>query len=89
MILSGESLSAEAAVSAGLALELAKSGKSVDEAIAHGRALASHPLPALMANKRLLRHGHTDAVLDAWQRERETMADLAERIGPLGRRREE
>ncbi len=85
MILSGETLNAEAAVAAGFALGIAAPGTSAAEAIARGRRLASHPLAALTANKRLLRHGHTDAVLDAWQRERDTMAELAEKIGPVGR----
>lgn len=85
MILGGESLGAEQAVAAGLALAVAPAGRVVDEAVRRGRVMAAHGTAALAANKRLLRHGWDGQVAEAWAREKAATADLARQVGPLGR----
>jgi len=41
-------------------------------------------VPALIANKRLLRHGVAQRIDEVWQREKAAMAELARELGPIG-----
>jgi enoyl-CoA hydratase/carnithine racemase len=84
-VLGGQPLSADEAVACGLALATAPAGHAVDEALARAQVLAGHGVAPLVANKRLLRHGWAEQIVDAWQREAEAMVALAREVGTFGR----
>ncbi len=84
MMLSGSPLSAEAAVATGFALSSAPAGKALEQTLTTARALATHDVDALMANKALLRAGFADRITEVWQREKAAMAVMAEKLGPIG-----
>lgn len=84
-VLGGQPLSADEAVTAGLALATAPPGRSLDDAIERARVLAGHGVAPLVANKRLLRHGWAEQIVDAWQREAQAMVTLAGEVGTFGR----
>jgi enoyl-CoA hydratase/carnithine racemase len=84
MILSGAPFGAEEAVATGFALAQAPAGRAVEEALGRAERLAVHRVPALVLNKRLLRHGWADQVADVWQREKAAMLAIADEVGPIG-----
>ncbi len=84
MILSGEALDADAAVGAGFAFSKAPAGRTVAEALRLASTIAVHPLPALVANKALLRHGRAVVIEEVWRREKAAMQAIAEDLGPIG-----
>jgi enoyl-CoA hydratase/carnithine racemase len=84
MIFSGAPLDADAAVANGFALAKAEAGRAVDETLALARLVASHPVAALVANKRLLRHGWAETIDEVWQREKAAMMAIADELGPIG-----
>ena len=84
MVLSGCPVNAEQAVATGLALTTARHGMALDATIEMAATIAEHPLPALIANKRLLRAEWPDAVTRAWERERSSMLEMAKAVGPFG-----
>jgi enoyl-CoA hydratase/carnithine racemase len=84
MVLSGASLSADSAVACGFAIAKASTGRVVDDAMQRARQMAVHAVPALVANKQLLRAGVVEHVGAAWEREKATMARLAHELGPFG-----
>jgi enoyl-CoA hydratase/carnithine racemase len=83
-VLSGSPITAEEAVRTGFALSSARAGHALDDALALASTIAQHKVPALVANKRLLRHGHADAVLETWAREKVVMAEMAQELGQFG-----
>jgi enoyl-CoA hydratase/carnithine racemase len=83
MLLSGASISADDAVSTGLAFTRCPAGGSLDTAVALAHQLAANQLDALVANKRLLRQGFAEHIGAAWQREKAAMAAVAETLGPI------
>jgi enoyl-CoA hydratase/carnithine racemase len=83
-VLSGSPITADEAVRTGFALSSARAGHALDDAVALASTIAQHKVPALVANKRLLRHGHTDAVLETWAREKLSMAEMARELGGFG-----
>ena len=83
LMLSGAVMNADEAVATGFALARVPAGRALEKALAIAQQLASHPLEALVANKRLLREGYTERIAAAWQREKVAMADMAETIGPI------
>jgi enoyl-CoA hydratase/carnithine racemase len=84
MILSGSPLTSADAVVAGLAHAAAAPGHALEDALGVAAAIAAHRVPALVANKRLLRDGWATHIDDAWQREKTVMASLAHELGPMG-----
>ena len=84
MILSGSPVSAADAVEAGLAFAVAAPGRALEDALAVAATIATHRVPALVANKHLLRDGWAEHVDVAWQREKAVMASLAQELGPMG-----
>src|SRR5579864_6612034 len=84
MVLSGKALDAPAAVANGFALAVAPAGTVVDAALERAEAIASHSIPALIANKRLLREGWAEAIDAVWVREKEAMKAVADQLGPIG-----
>jgi enoyl-CoA hydratase/carnithine racemase len=88
MMMSASPLSADDAVANGFAFGRVSAGSVLEETLALAQKLAVHDPGVLMANKRLLRYGHQAMVHDAWQREKATMASLAEEFGSIGWRRE-
>jgi enoyl-CoA hydratase/carnithine racemase len=84
LFLSGSSLDADQAVANGFALAKARAGQVVDDALALANQLAAHPIPALVANKRLLRQGWASTIDAVWQREKEAMSLLAQELGSFG-----
>jgi len=84
MVLSGTAVAAEEAVAAGLVLATTAPGAVLDDALTLAASMATSPVPALVANKALLRHGWGDAVIAAWQRERAAMVAIAEELGSIG-----
>jgi enoyl-CoA hydratase/carnithine racemase len=87
MVLSASPLTADEAVATGFALAVAEAGHALDEAVGLGRALAAHQTAALVANKRLLRHGWADHIDEVWQREKAEMAAIAAELGSIGWKR--
>lgn len=83
MLLSGGPVDADRAVSSGLAVAKAGHGRSLEDALTMAATLAEHPIPALEANKRLLRDGWDEAIAQAWARERSTMSSLADTSGAV------
>ncbi len=83
VVLSGEKMSAAQAVACGFALEAAPAGRVVEVALERAGRIAEHAVAALVANKALLRHGWPETVAATWEREKEAMKDLAERVGPI------
>jgi enoyl-CoA hydratase/carnithine racemase len=83
-VLSGSPLTAHDAVRTGFAFASARPGHALDDALALASAIAQHKVPALVANKRLLRHGHADTVLEVWAREKVAMAEMAQELGQFG-----
>jgi enoyl-CoA hydratase/carnithine racemase len=84
MVLSGSALNASEAVASGFAFGAAAAGQSLDEALVLAEQIAVHQIPALVANKRLIRHGREEAIAQAWSRERSAMLEMADQIGPIG-----
>ncbi len=84
MVLSAEAFGADEAVANGFALAKAAPGRAVEDTLVRARALASHGAPALVANKRLLRRGWAERIVEAWAIEKEAMLALAAQVGPLG-----
>ncbi|HUA94599.1 MAG TPA: enoyl-CoA hydratase/isomerase family protein [Acidimicrobiales bacterium] len=84
-VLGGQPLSADEAVAAGLALATAPAGHAVEGALERAQVLAGHGVAPLVANKRLLRYGWAEQIVDAWQREAEAMVTLAREVGTFGR----
>ena len=84
LMLSGAALNADEAVATGFALARVPAGQALEEALEVARRLASHPLEVLVANKRLLREGDAERIAAVWRREKAAMADLAEKMGPIG-----
>ncbi len=66
MVLSAEAFGADEAVANGFALAKAAPGRAVEDTLVRARALASHGAPALVANKRLLRRGWAERIVEAW-----------------------
>ena len=83
LLLSGATVNADEAVAAGFALARVPAGQALDHAMAIARQLATHDLPALVANKRLLREGYAEGIASAWQREKSAIAAVAEELGPI------
>ncbi len=75
MVLSSRPVNAEQAMATGLAMATALPGHALDHTLEMASTIAEHPLPALMANKRLLRAGWAEAVTQAWDRERSAMLE--------------
>jgi hypothetical protein len=46
--------------------------------------LGEHAIPALIANKRLLREGWAEQIDLVWEREKRAMAEMARIVGPIG-----
>jgi enoyl-CoA hydratase/carnithine racemase len=84
MVLTGAPLDADAAVTCGFALAKAAPGQAVTDTLALARSLARHAVPALIANKALLRHGRAEAIDEVWQREKAAMQAIAVQLGPIG-----
>jgi len=84
MVLSAEPFGAEEAVATGFALAASAPGRVVEETMARAQALASHGVPALVANKRLLRRGWAEQIVGAWEVEKKAMLSLASQVGPIG-----
>jgi enoyl-CoA hydratase/carnithine racemase len=84
MVLTGEPLDADTAVATGFALAKAPTGQALDDALTLAGKLAAHPIPALIANKALLRHGRPEIIDEVWQREKAAMQAVAEDLGPIG-----
>ncbi len=84
MMLSGAAMNADEAVATGFALARAPAGKALEKALAVAQRLAGNPLDVLVANKRLLREGYAERIAAVWQREKAAMADVAEKMGPIG-----
>ncbi len=84
LLLSSQPMGADQAVATGLALAKAGRGRALEHALSIAGAVAEHPVPALAANKRLLREGWAEAITEAWTRERRAMLELAEEVGPIG-----
>jgi enoyl-CoA hydratase/carnithine racemase len=84
MVLSGASLTADAAVRTGFALSSARAGHALEEALTVASRLAEHQVSALIANKRLLRDGEAAQIVEVWQREKAAMAEMAAQLGPIG-----
>ena len=83
LLLSGATVNADEAVAAGFALARVPAGQALDHAMALARQVATHDLPALVANKRLLREGYTEGIGSAWQREKSAIGAVAEELGPI------
>ncbi len=84
LVLSGAGLDAQSAVAAGFALCTAPAGQAVVATLERAQSIAAHPLPALVANKALLRHGWARQVAATWEREKAAAKALGEELGPLG-----
>ncbi len=84
IVLSGAPLGAEEAVATGFALARAADGQVLDEAVTLAQRVAAHSVAALVANKRLLRAGWAEQVIEVWQREKAAMAAMAQELGPIG-----
>jgi enoyl-CoA hydratase/carnithine racemase len=84
MMLSASPLSAADAVDSGFALTRAPAGQALGEALGLAGRLAAHTVDALVANKGLLRHGYADRVTEVWRREKAAMAEIAQKLGPIG-----
>lgn len=84
MMLSASPLSADDAVANGFAFARVEAGEVLDVSLDLAQKMAVHGVAVLVANKRLLRDGQQAAILDSWQREKATMAALAEQLGPIG-----
>jgi enoyl-CoA hydratase/carnithine racemase len=85
LVLSGAGLDAASAVELGFALCEAPAGHALPATLERARVIAAHRLPALMANKALLRHGWADQIADVWVREKTAARALGEELGPIGR----
>jgi len=84
LVLSGAPITADEAVDSGFALRRAAPGRALEEALAIAEQIAAHRVPALVANKRLLRHGMAERIDEVWRREKAAMAELARELGPIG-----
>jgi enoyl-CoA hydratase/carnithine racemase len=84
IVLSGAPLSADDAVACGFVIAKASAGRAVDDTMQRARQIAVHAVPALVANKQLLRAGVVEHVGAAWEREKATMARLAQELGSFG-----
>ncbi len=63
---------------------MAPAGHVLDAALSVAMDMAAHRVPALVANKALLRHGWAEQVVEVWEREKAAMADMAGQLGPIG-----
>ena len=84
LVLSGAPLSADDAVACGFALRRAPAGRALEEAVAVAEQIGAHRVPALVANKALLRQGMVPRIDEVWRREKAAMAALARELGPIG-----
>ena len=84
LVLSAEPIDADTAVANGFAFSKAGAGEALDAALALARRIAVHPLPAVVANKQLLRHGRATAIEEVWRREKAAMQAITEQLGPIG-----
>ena len=84
MVLSGRAFDADEAVTTGFALAKAPAGGAVAEAMDRAHQLAVHGVPALVANKRLLRRGWAERIAEAWQHEKLATLAIADEVGPTG-----
>ena len=84
MVMSGAPVTATEAAAAGLASSVAGVGRALDDALALAQRIAAHRLPALIANKRLLRAGWAERIEEVWARESATMKELAAELGSIG-----
>jgi enoyl-CoA hydratase/carnithine racemase len=84
LVFSGAGMDAEAAVATGFALCTAPPGQALAVALERARVLAAHRLPALLANKALLREGWAQQARQVWEREKAEARRLAEELGPIG-----
>jgi enoyl-CoA hydratase/carnithine racemase len=80
-LLTSEWLTATQAVQHGLALAVYAPGELLSEAIALGRRIAKHPLPSLIATKRLIREPEYEAIRRARSLEDAAFAELLARPG--------
>jgi enoyl-CoA hydratase/carnithine racemase len=85
LVLSGAGLDAASAVELGFALCEAPPGHALAATLERARVIAAHRLPALVANKALLRHGWADQIAGVWAREKTAARALGEELGPIGR----
>ena len=84
MVLSAEPFGADEAVATGFALAKADAGRAVEEAMRRAQLIASNGRAALTVNKRLLRRGWAEHIVEAWGIEKQAMLDLAKQVGPIG-----
>jgi enoyl-CoA hydratase/carnithine racemase len=84
LVFSGAGMDASAAVDMGFALCTAPSEQALTVALERARAVAAHRLPALLANKALLRQGWAQQVQEVWVREKTAARALGEELGPIG-----
>jgi enoyl-CoA hydratase/carnithine racemase len=84
LVLSGAGLDAASAVSSGFALCTAPAGEALAATLERAQTIAAYRLPALVANKALLRHGWAERIAEVWGREKTAARALAEEIGPIG-----
>ena len=74
VLLTSDWITADQAVEFGLALRTCAPGTVLDEALALAHRVASAPLSALLAIKRLMQDGQVDAIVAARRREEEAFA---------------
>jgi enoyl-CoA hydratase/carnithine racemase len=84
LILSGSPFSADDAVANGIARVKAAADRALDDSLDLAREIAVHSVPALVANKRLLRAGWAPQIEAVWQHEKAAMASLADELGSIG-----
>ena len=84
LVLSGSPLGADEAVARGFAHSKAPSGQALEETLDLAGQIARHRVPALVANKSLLRAGWAAQVETVWQHEKAVMASLADQLGQFG-----
>jgi enoyl-CoA hydratase/carnithine racemase len=88
MMLSAAPLGAEEAVATGFAFARAPAAQALTAALALAQSLAVHHVDALIANKALLRQGWAAHINEVWQQEKDAMAAMAAKLGPIGWSRE-
>ena len=62
----------------------APAGRAVARRCTGRNGWPSTASPALVVNKRLLRHGWADHLAEVWQREKAAMLAIADQVGPIG-----
>ena len=76
VLLTSDWITADQAVEFGMALRTCAPGTVLDEALALAHGIASAPLSALLAIKRLMQDGQVDAIVAARRREEDAFATL-------------